>query len=145
MCSHVYVNEHVSKRGYMMDERRTCIKCSNRFPKTDTWAEIDPRTNKTVYVCDKCYTVQQNTRTYIVMRVHFTERMCTLDMMELARGVYRYRVTYHLFDDRVQHESDYDEFDMLWIRDAYAAMNTSYDALCTHATETFMDCDTINQ
>jgi len=128
-----------------MNEQRTCCKCGERVSKMDTWAEIDPRTNKTVYVCDPCYTVQPAARVHVLMSVRFTERRTTLEMLEIARDVYAYRATYHRFDDHVRNEPDYNNFSMLWVRDAFRAMNHMYDDLCVNATETYMDCDICNQ
>lgn len=122
-------------------QKRTCCKCGESVPKLDTWIEIDPCTNKTVYVCDKCYGRAQNARVHVLMRVRFVERMCTLDILEIADHVYAYRVTYHLFDGYVQNESNIHEFPLQWIRDAFAAMGRMYDELNVHATETYMDCD----
>jgi len=126
-------------------ENVQCNKCGESVPKTDTWIEIDPCTGKSVRVCNGCYVAQQTKHADVLMSVHFTERMCTLDMLCMAPNVYAYRVTYHLFGDHVRNETDYNDYDMIWIRDAFGNMNTYYDSLCIRATETYMDCDTCNQ
>ena len=124
---------------------RTCVKCEHVVSKLDTWAEIDPRTNKTVYMCDACYNVQPAPRVRVIISVHFMERRTTLDMLEIAHDVYAYRVTYHRFDDYMQIEHTVSEFSLQWVRDAFNAMNHVYDDLSVCATETYMDCDTCNQ
>ena len=130
----------VYKLGVMMD-KCTCVKCGESFPKPMTWIEIGPCTGRPVRVCDACYTTQQNAREHVVMRVHFIERMTTLDVVEVSRNVYAYRATYHFFDGHVQNEFDVSEFDMEWIRTTFAHMNVMYDNLNAWATETYMDMD----
>ena len=128
-----------------MNEQRTCCECGKSVAKLHTWAEIDPRTNKTVYMCDGCYTSHQNKRRPVIMSVRFIERCTTLDMLEIANNVYAYRITYHMFDDHVQNEPDYNSFALSWVRGAFRSMNHVYDDLSVCATETYMDCDICNQ
>ncbi len=127
-----------------MTEQRTCVKCGNDVPKTDAWAEIDPHTNKTVYVCDGCYTVQQNTREHELVRVHFAERCTTLRIMTLPNVGYIFECTYHMFN-HVQRETDACEFGITWISDMFIEMLSQHANMNTYATETFMDCDIVNQ
>jgi len=118
-------------------EKRTCDKCGASVSKTDTWREIDPRTNKPVYVCNGCYSDHQIARVHVLMRVHILARMTTLEMLEICPHTYAYRVTYHLFDDHVQTEYDYDNYASSWVRDAFTKMDTLYDDL------SIMDCDIV--
>ena len=129
-----------------MDEQRTCGKCGESFYGLHTWLEIDPRTNKTVYMCDGCYVARDAVHESVIMRVYIPERYTALEMLWLCgERVYAYRVTYHMFDNHVQNEPDYNNYTLSWIRDAFRKMNHMYDDLCVNATETYMDCDTCSQ
>ena len=127
-----------------MNEQRTCCVCGERFPKMDTWAEIDPCTLKTVYVCDECEHAHQSACEHETMRVHFMERCTTLRIVVLPDGGYIFECTYHMFN-HVQRENDAREFGITWVSDMFIEMLSQHSKMNACATELFMDCDICNQ